>query len=130
MTNPTAPTPARQQMRACLYARYSTDKQRESSIDDQLRAARERAEREGWRIVTQHADQGVSGSTPVARRPGGKLLLADALAHRFDILIVEGLDRLSREIGEAETITKRLEYQGIRIIGTADGSTARRGERR
>ena len=74
-----------------------------------------------WRIVTQHADQGVSGSTPVALRPGGKLLLADALAHRFDILIVEGLDRLSREIGEAETITKRLEYQGIRIIGTADG---------
>ena len=121
MTNPTAPTAALQQMRACLYARYSTDKQRESSIDDQLRAARERAEREGWRIVTQHADQGVSGSTPVALRPGGKLLLADALAHRFDILIVEGLDRLSREIGEAETITKRLEYQGIRIIGTADG---------
>ena len=121
MTNPSAPNPVPNQMRVCLYARYSTDKQKESSIDDQLRGARARAEREGWRIVAQHADQGVSGSTPVAYRRGGKQLLADAVAHRFDILILEGLDRLSREMGEAETITKRLEFQGIRIICTGDG---------
>lgn len=107
--------------RAVLYARYSSDKQRETSIDDQLRQARERASAEGWHIVAQHADEGISGSTPVARRAGGKALLADALAGRFEILILEGLDRLSREIGEGETITKRLEHCGIRIIGTADG---------
>jgi site-specific DNA recombinase len=107
--------------RVALYARYSTDKQRETSIDDQLRQARGRAEREGWEIVTQHADEGTSGSVPVALRKGGKALLADALAGRFDVLIVEGLDRLSREVGEQETITKRLEYRGVRIIGTSDG---------
>ncbi len=107
--------------RALLYARYSSDKQRETSIDDQLRQARDRAASEGWRIVGQHADEGVSGSVPVGLRAGGKALLADALAGRFEVLIVEGLDRLSREIGEAETITKRLEHRGIRIIGTADG---------
>ena len=95
--------------RVALYARYSTDKQRETSIDDQLRQAHERAEREGWQIVAQHADEGTSGSVPVALRRGGKALLADALAGRFDVLIVEGLDRLSRELGEQETITKRLE---------------------
>jgi site-specific DNA recombinase len=109
------------QQRAVLYARYSTDRQRESSIVDQLRAAHARVEAEGWQIVAQHADEGVSGSVPVALRPGGKALLADALAGRFDILVLEGLDRLSREIGEAETITKRLEHRGIRIVGTADG---------
>ena len=108
-------------LRAILYARYSTDKQRETSIEDQLRDARDRAAREGWQVVAQHGDEGVSGSTPVALRKGGKALLADALAGRFDVLIVEGLDRLSREIGEAETITKRLEHRGVRIIGTADG---------
>lgn len=107
-------------MRAVLYARYSTDKQRESSIEDQLRAARARAEAEGWAIVATHADEGISGSTPVALRPGGKALLADALASRFDVLVVEGLDRLSREIGEAEQLVKRLEHRGIRIIGTSD----------
>lgn len=108
-------------MRATLYARYSTDKQRETSIADQLRAAQARCEREGWPIVATHADEGVSGSTPVALRRGGKALLADALAQRFDILVVEGLDRLSREIGEAEQLVKRLEHRGIRIIGTSDG---------
>jgi site-specific DNA recombinase len=112
---PTAP------LRAALYARYSTDRQRETSIDDQLRAARARTEAERWAIVAQHSDEGISGSVPVALRPGGKALLADALAGRFDVLVLEGLDRLSREIGEAETITKRLEHRGIRIVGTADG---------
>lgn len=107
--------------RALLYARYSTDKQRETSIDDQLRSARSRAAHEGWIIVGQRSDEGISGTVPVAYRPGGKAMLADALAKRFDILVVEGLDRLSREIGEAETITKRLEHRGIRIVGTADG---------
>lgn len=117
-------------MRAALYARYSTDKQRETSIADQLRGAIERAEREGWEIVARHADEGISGSVPVALRPGGKALLADALARRYDVLIVEGLDRLSREIGEAEQLVKRLEHRGIRIIGTADGyDTEARGRK-
>ncbi len=108
-------------IRACLYARYSTDKQRETSVEDQLREARTRAKREGWTIVATHTDEGISGSTPIALRAGGKALLADSLATRFDVLIVEGLDRLSRELGEAEIMVKRLEHRGIRIIGTADG---------
>jgi site-specific DNA recombinase len=111
--------------RACLYARYSTDRQRETSIEDQLRAARELAARSGWEVVATRTDEGVSGSVPVAMRPGGKALLADVLAGRFDVLIVEGLDRLSREIGEAETMVKRLEHRGVRIIGTADGYDSR-----
>lgn len=110
-----------QHLRAALYARYSTDQQRQTSIDDQLRAAHERAAREGWEVVATHADEGISGSVPVALRAGGKGLLAGALASRWEVLIVEGLDRLSREIGEAEQLVKRLEHRGIRIIGTADG---------
>lgn len=108
-------------MRACLYARYSTDNQSQNSIEDQLRAGRERAAREGWPIAMMHADEGISGSTPVALRAGGKALLADALADRFDVLIVEGLDRITRDLAEQERTVKRMEHRGIRIIGTADG---------
>ena len=107
--------------RAALYARFSTDLQRKTSIADQLMAARDRAAREGWRVTIEHADEGVSGAVPVALRSGGKALLADALARRFDVLIVEGLDRLSRDMGEQEQVVKRLEYGGIRLIGTSDG---------
>ncbi len=107
--------------RVALYARFSTDLQRQTSIADQLVAARDRAAKEGWLIVAEHADEGVSGSVPVTLRRGGKALLADALAARFDILIVEGLDRLSRDMGEQDQVVKRLEYRGLRLIGTSDG---------
>ena len=108
-------------MRVCLYARYSTDHQSPNSVADQLRIGRERAAREGWSIVGVHADEGISGATPVALRAGGKALLAAALADRFDVLIVEGLDRITRDLAEQERTVKRLEHRGIRIIGTADG---------
>lgn len=108
-------------MRVALYARFSSDLQRQTSIADQQRAARARAAAEGWQVVIERADEAVSGSTPVAARPGGKALLADALAGRFDVLIVEGLDRLSRDVGEQDQVVKRLEFRGIRLIGTSDG---------
>lgn len=107
--------------RVALYARFSSDLQRQTSIEDQLRAARARAAAEGWQIVIERSDAAVSGSTPFALRPGSKALLADALAARFDVLIVEGLDRTFRDLGEQESIVKRLEHRGIRIIGTSDG---------
>lgn len=80
--------------------------------------------------MLEHNDEGISGSVPVALRPGGKALLADALAGRFDVLIVEGLDRLSRDVGEQDQVVKRFEFRGIRIIGTADGyDTQARGRK-
>ena len=82
--------------RVALYARFSSDLQRQTSIDDQLRAARGRAAAEGWQVVVERSDSAVSGATPFALRPGSKALMADALAGRFDVLIVEGLDRTFR----------------------------------
>ncbi|MBK1686239.1 recombinase family protein [Rubrivivax gelatinosus] len=108
-------------LRAVLYARYSSDRQRETSIDDQVRAGRALIARERWSLVGEWGDEEISGSVPVALRPGGKALLAAALAGRFDVLVLEGLDRLARELGEQESIVKRLEHRGIRIVGTADG---------
>lgn len=108
-------------MRAAFYGRYSTDRQKETSIADQERACAARAASLGATIQIRHGDEGVSGSTPVALRAGGKALLADALAGRFDLLLVEGLDRLSRDMVEQETVIRRLEHRGIRIVGVADG---------
>ncbi len=113
-----------------IYARFSTDKQRETSIEDQARVCRARAETLGLEIIGLHADNGVSGSTPVAARPGGAQLLADALAGRFRVLLLEGLDRLSRTLVEQETIIRRLEHREIRIIGVADGYDSASGTSR
>lgn len=107
------------------YARYSTDNQRESSIADQFRLGRERCAREGWPAPIEYSDEGTSGAIPLMDRPGARRLLEDATAHRFDVLLLEGLDRLARDVVEQETIIRRLEHRGIRIIGLTDGYDTR-----
>ena len=108
-------------MLAATYCRYSSDRQRETSIADQLRVCQAYVDQRGWRLVATHSDEEVSGSTPVGARRGGAALLADAMADRFGVLVLEGLDRLSRDLVEQETIVRRLEHRGIRIVGVCDG---------
>ena len=108
-------------MNAVIYCRYSSDKQSESSIEDQVRLCEVRLDFERWNLMEIYHDEGVSGSTPVAYRIGGVQLLSDAKAKKFDVLVMESLDRLSRNLVEQETIVRRLEHGGIRILGISDG---------
>src|SRR6476646_2599580 len=108
-------------MLAAIYARFSTDNQSVASIEDQARICRARAATLELTVIAVHADQAVSGATPVARRPGASACMADAMSHRFDVLLVESLDRLSRNLVEQETVIRRLEHRGMRIIGVSDG---------
>ena len=80
--------------RVALYARYSSDQQREASIDDQFRVCREYAEREGWEIVATYKDSAISGDS-VILRPGVQTVLADAQCGKFDLVVAEALDRMS-----------------------------------
>ncbi len=82
-------------MRAAVYARYSSAKQRESSIKDQVRNCTAFAEREGWSIAEHYVDEALSGTSK--DRPGFKRLLADAEDGGFDVLLVDDLSRLSRD---------------------------------
>ena len=61
-------------MRAVIYARYSSDAQREASIADQVRLCRELAERQGWQVAEVYADHALSGASSL--RPGYQRLLA------------------------------------------------------
>ena len=81
--------------RAALYARFSSDLQRAASIEDQLRMCKERAAKECWQVVESHVDQAISGASLI--RPGIQQLLQDAAAGKFDIILTESLDRLSRD---------------------------------
>ncbi len=108
-------------MRAAIYARFSTELQSVASIEDQARLCRERATALGLTVVAVHSDCAISGATPVNRRPGASACVADALAGRFDVLLIESLDRLSRNLVEQETVIRRLEHRGIRLIGVSDG---------
>lgn len=57
-------------MKVAIYARYSSENQREASIADQFRICREFARRQGWTISKEHSDAAVSGDAAACRLPG------------------------------------------------------------
>ena len=107
-------------IRAALYARYSSDQQNAASIADQQRICRERAEREGWQIVGSFEDAAISGASMILR-PGVQRLLADAQAGKFDIVLAEALDRVSRDQADVATFYKHLQFARVPLITLAEG---------
>ncbi|MBW9076320.1 recombinase family protein [Rhizobium pusense] len=106
--------------RVALYARYSSDNQREASIEDQLRICREQAKREKWKIVGTYKDAGISGAS-MFLRPGMQSLLQDAQAGQFDIVMAEALDRISRDQADVATFYKHLKFAGVPIVTLSEG---------
>jgi site-specific DNA recombinase len=111
-------------MRTAAYARYSTDMQREASLEDQLRNIRTRCAREGWQEPVVYSDAAISGAR--SDRPGFRQLLADAASHRFDMLLVDDLSRLSRDKDDTGKAIKRLTFAGVRVVGVSDGTDTSR----
>lgn len=109
-------------MKVALYARYSSDNQRDASIEDQLRICRARAEREGWKIVDSYMDRAVSGASMI--RPGIQELIADGLKRRFDVVLTESLDRLSRDQEDIAGFYKRMRFAGIAIVTLSEGEVS------
>src|SRR3546814_19465760 len=84
--------------RVALYARYSSDNQREASVEDQLRLCRQHAEREGWTVVESYHDRAISGARLI--RPGIQVLMQDAQRGGFDIVLAEALRSEERRVGK------------------------------
>ena len=103
-----------------LYARYSSDLQRETSIDDQIRLCREFAESQGWEVINCYTDHGISGANLL--RPGMQMLMQDAAAGKFEIILAESLDRLSRDQEDIAHVHKRLSFAGIAIHTLSEGA--------
>jgi DNA invertase Pin-like site-specific DNA recombinase len=91
-------------MRAVVYARYSSDQQREASIEDQIRLARAHIDGRGWIYLHAYGDRAISAAS--ALRPGYQRLLADARGRRFDVVVAEALDRLSRDQEDVAALCK------------------------
>ena len=109
-------------MRIALYARYSTDMQDARSIDDQdeVRLCRAHAEKLGFDIAEVYADYAISGGS-LRNRPEALGLMTDAAAGRFDIVIAEALDRLSRDQEDISGIYKRLSFARVQLWTVAEG---------
>jgi site-specific DNA recombinase len=106
-------------MRAVIYARYSSENQREASIEDQLRICKERIAAEGWDLTKVFQDKALSGASSL--RPGYQALLEGARQGEFEIVVAEALDRLSRDQEDVAALYKRMRFAGAKIITLAEG---------
>ena len=100
-------------MRAVIYARYSSDNQREASIDDQIEICRRYIDHQGWILARTYHDRALSGASD--QRPGYQQMLADAAAKQFDVVVAEALDRLGRRLSDVARLYDHLEFQCVRL---------------
>ena len=102
-------------MRAAIYTRVSTSDQNDEL---QLREIQDYATGQGWEVFDLYQDV-ASGAK--SRRPGLNRLLGDAMARRFDCLLVWKLDRFGRSLVDCLNDIRILEDAGIRFIAVTQG---------
>lgn len=104
-----------------IYARFSSDNQRDSSIDDQVRLCREHAKRLGGVVRDDlvFADHAISGA--VKDRPAFERLFRLVENRAVDVVVTESGDRLSRDLGDADRAWKLIDYHRVRLICVSDG---------
>jgi site-specific DNA recombinase len=107
-------------MKAGIYARFSSELQNDRSIDDQVVLCRQYAERNNLTVTTVYDDRARSGAS-VLGRDGLMRLMNAAREKAFDVIIVEALDRLSRDQEDLAGIWKRLQFLGVEIRAVHEG---------
>ena len=107
--------------RIAIYARFSSDSQREASIDDQVRRCREFIERAGGDpgLAVVFADHAISGSS--MDRPRFEQMMRGVDDGSIDVVVTEDLSRISRDFGDSATIFKKLVFKNVPLLGVADG---------
>src|SRR5262245_41775516 len=107
--------------RIVTYARYSTDLQRDTSIEDQQRELRRFIQgNEGSDSATTHlCDRAESGAS--LDRAGMQELLGLVRSRRVDVIVTEDMSRIARSNADSMTFLRELEFFNVRLIGVATG---------
>lgn len=107
--------------RVAIYARYSSDKQSETSIEDQVRRCRDHLQRAGAdpSAAEVFSDFAISGAS--LKRPGFEAMMAAVERGVVEAIVTEDLSRISRDFADAAAIFKRLQFARVPLVGVADG---------
>ena len=105
-------------MNAVIYARYSSDSQRDESIDGQIRECKEFAERKGYTIIGEYIDRALSART--ADRPEFQRMIKDSEKKLFDTVLVWKLDRFSRDRYDSAHYKHVLNKNGVKVVSAME----------
>ena len=101
-----------------IYARYSSDNQREESIDGQLRECRAFAEKNDITLLEPYIDRALSAKTD--NRPNFQKMIKDSASKKFDIVIVWKLDRFARNRYDSAHYKSVLRKNGVRVMSATE----------
>ena len=105
-------------MNVVIYARYSSDRQTEQSIEGQLKECYEYARRNGYTVVGEYIDRAISGTTD--HRPEFLRMIADGDKKLFQAVLVYQLDRFARNRYDSATYKAKLKKNGIRVLSARE----------
>ena len=97
-------------MKAALYLRVSTASQ---NTDLQRRELMDACERNGWDVVAEYADEGISGSKGRDKRPGLNALMKGVVRREYDVVCVWSLDRMGRSLIDLVNILADLDAKKV-----------------
>lgn len=107
-------------MNAVIYARFSSDRQNEASINAQVRACTEYAERHDLTVTGIYADEAISGKeSKTAARAQYQKMLRDAHKGLFSVILIHKYDRVARSLAEHVNLEGRLKADNIELVAVA-----------
>ena len=105
-------------MKAVIYARYSSDNQREESIEGQIRECTAFAEKNGISILRHYIDRAYSAKTD--NRPEFQNMIKDSGKKLFDMVIVWKLDRFARNRYDSARYKSLLKKNGVKVVSATE----------
>ena len=105
-------------MNAVIYARYSSEGQREESIDGQIRECMEYCKQNGMTVVKEYIDRALSAKTD--NRPDFQRMIKDSAKGLFDVVVVWKLDRFARNRYDSAHYKAALKKNGVREISAKE----------
>ena len=105
-------------MNIVIYARYSSERQTEQSIEGQLKECYGYAKRNGYNVVGEYIDRALSGTTD--HRPEFLRMIADGDKKLFDAVLVYQLDRFARNRYDSAVYKAKLKKNGIRVLSARE----------
>jgi len=105
-------------MTAVIYARYSSDNQREESIEGQIRECTAYAEKNGFTVVKHYIDRAVSAKTD--NRPQFQQMIKDSERGIFDVIVVWKLDRFARNRYDSTRYKTQLKRNGVKLVSATE----------
>ena len=105
-------------MTAVIYARYSSDNQREESIEGQIRECTAYAEKNDLTVVKHYIDRAISAKTD--NRPEFQQMIKDSDKKLFDIVLVWKLDRFARNRYDSARYKTQLKKNSVKLVSATE----------